>query len=146
MIDTKYIGMKLPTVTWMVEKGRLLAFAKAIGETRPEYVDEAAAQAAGYPSLLAPSTFCFSGEMDAGTIEGMLDTLGVPIARILHGEQSFDYLRPVCAGDVLTMSSTIDSIVGSKGGKMELVTKRTTVTNQHGEHVGDMKSVVVVIN
>ena len=36
MIDTKHIGLRLPTVSFEVEKGRLRFFAKATGETRPE--------------------------------------------------------------------------------------------------------------
>ena len=35
MIDTKHIGLRLPTVSFEVEKGRLRFFAKATGETRP---------------------------------------------------------------------------------------------------------------
>ena len=46
MIDRSHVGLELPVVHWPVEKGRLLAFARAIGETRPEYTDEAAAIAA----------------------------------------------------------------------------------------------------
>ena len=37
MIDRCHLGLQLPVVHWPVEKGRLLAFARAIGETRPEY-------------------------------------------------------------------------------------------------------------
>ena len=43
MIDTKHIGLRLPTVSFEVEKGRLRFFAKATGETRPEDLDESAA-------------------------------------------------------------------------------------------------------
>ena len=89
MIARSHLGMQLPVVHWPVEKGRLLAFARAIGETRPEYTDEAAAMAAGHPSLLAPPTLYFGAELDAGTIQALMETLGVPIDRVLHGEQSF---------------------------------------------------------
>jgi len=146
MIDKKHIGLELPTVVWPVERGRLLAFAKAIGEQRPEYIDDAAARAAGYRGLLAPPTFGFGAGCDAGTLMQMLAALEVPIERILHGEQSFTYGAPVCAGDVLTLKSKVADIVEKKGGKMELITHRTTVTNQRGEAVGEMSSVLVVRN
>src|SRR3546814_13237942 len=63
MIDTKWIGHRFPAIRWEVEKGRLRFFAKAIGETRPEFIDEAAAKAAGHPSLLASPTILFSGPL-----------------------------------------------------------------------------------
>jgi acyl dehydratase len=146
MIDRSHVGLQLPVVHWPVEKGRLLAFARAIGETRPEYTDEAAAIAAGHPSLLAPPTLYFGAELDAGTIQALMDTLGVPIDRVLHGEQGFTYERPVHAGDVLTLRSSIADISEKKGGRMEFVTKVTKVTNQRGEAVGEMRSVIVVMN
>lgn len=146
MIDKKHIGMEFPPFVWQVERGRLLAFANAIGEKRPEYIDDAAALAAGHRGLIAPPTFCFAAQFDGGTITRMLDTLGVPIARILHGEQSFTYGAPVCAGDVLTLRSKIADIVEKKGGKMEVITQRTTVTNQLGQAVCEISSVIVARN
>ncbi|HEY0682174.1 MAG TPA: MaoC family dehydratase N-terminal domain-containing protein [Steroidobacter sp.] len=146
MIDKKHVGMELPAVVWAIERGRLLAFANAIGEKRPEYVDDAAARAAGHRGLLAPPTFWFAAQFDAGTLMQMLAALEVPIQRILHGEQSFTYHAQVCAGDVLTLKSTVADIVEKKGGTMELITTRTTVTNQLGQAVGDISSVLVARN
>jgi acyl dehydratase len=146
MIDRKHIGLELPVVEWSVQRDRLLVFARAIGETRPEYTDEAAARAAGHPALPAPPTFWFSAELDARTGEGMLATLGVPIARILHCEQSFTYHVPVYAGDVLTLRSHVADIVSRAGGRMEFITKDTTVDNQRGERVGEARAVILVRN
>ncbi len=146
MIDKSFIGYVLPKAVWEVEKGRLRAFARAVGETRPEYVDEAAARAAGHPSLLAPPTIAFSADLDSGSTPRLLETLSVNIANVLHGEQSFTYHRPVHAGDVLTLEARVTDIVDKKGGAMEFVTKETTVTNQRGERVAEMRAVVVVRN
>jgi acyl dehydratase len=146
MIDKKHVGMELPTVVWPVERGRLLAFANAIGERRPEYIDDAEARAAGHRGLLAPPTFWFAAQFDAGTLTQMLAALDLPIQRILHGEQSFIYGALVCAGDVLTLKSKVADIVEKKGGKMELITTRTTVTNQLGQAVGEISSVLVARN
>ena len=57
MVDTTDIGRTFPRHSADVESGRLRLFAKATGETRPEYIDEDAARAAGHPSLPAPPTF-----------------------------------------------------------------------------------------
>ncbi len=146
MIDKKWIGHRFPSVQWEVEKGRLRFFAKAMGETRPEYIDEAAAKAAGYPSLLAPPTIFFSGPLDNGSIEGMLDLMSININNILHGEQGYTYHAPVFAGDVLTFDEQVTDIVSKKGGALELVTREARVTNQRGELVAVARNVVAVIN
>ncbi|AMO24413.1 MaoC family dehydratase N-terminal domain-containing protein [Ramlibacter solisilvae] len=143
MIDKKHIGLELPAVNWPVERGRVMAFARAIGDTRPECLDDSAARDAGYRGLVAPPTFWFGAWADGGTLELMLSKLDVPIARILHGEQSFTYGAPVCAGDVLTIKTRITDIVDKKGGKMEFVTQRSTITNQLGDTVGEMTAVIV---
>lgn len=146
MIDPRFIGHAQPATTWEVEKGRLRAFAKATGETRPEYLDTAAARDAGHAALPAPPTIVFGADLDSGSTQALLTTLGVDIANVLHGEQSFNYLRPIHAGDLLRLESRVTDIVAKKGGAMEFITKVTTVTNQRDERVLEMRSVIVVRN
>jgi acyl dehydratase len=146
MIDTKHIGRRLLTATFEVEKGRLLFFARATGETRPEYLDEAAARAAGYRSLPAPPTFLMSADLDAGTTTKLLDTLGVPIERILHGEQRFTYHAQACAGDVLSVESRISDIYSKKGGALEFIVKDSTIRDEQDNTVVEARSVIVVRN
>ena len=146
MINTKHIGLQLPTVTFEVEKGRLRFFAKATGETRPEYLDEQAARAAGYRSLPVPPTFLMGADLDAGTLTTLLDTLGVPSERILHGEQSFTYHAPVCAGDVLSVESKVSDIYSKKGGAIEFIVKDSQIKDAQGETVVEARSVIVVRN
>jgi acyl dehydratase len=146
MIDKKYIGAALPKSVLEIEKGRLRFFAKAIGETDPIYTDEAAAKAAGYPSLPAPPTFIFAAELDADTLMPALQGMGVNLQRVLHGEQQFTYRAPVCAGDTITVESTVTDIYDKKNGALEFLVKESAVTNQDGTHVADMRSVIVVRN
>jgi acyl dehydratase len=146
MIDTKWIGHRFPVVRWEVEKGRLRFFAKAIGETRAEYIDEEAAKAAGHPSLLMPPTMLFSGPLDHDDVQRLLRTLDIDMKNILHGEQGFTYHRPVYAGDVLDFDIQITDITAKKGGALELVTRVTRITNQRGELVAEARNVMAVVN
>ena len=146
MLDKKFIGHALPSATWQVEKGRLRFFAKAIGESNPLYLSEEAAKAAGHRSLLAPPTFLFGAELDTGIIESCLSLLGVPIERILHGEQQFTYHAPVYAGDTLTLEARISDIYDKKAGKMEFIVKESRYLNQDGQLVLESRSVIVVRN
>mgnify|MGYP003674709738 FL=1 len=77
---------------------------------------------------------------------GFLEMLGVDIARILHGEQEFEYHQPICAGDSITMQSTIADIYDKKNGAMDFVVQKFKATNQRGEHVADMTRTIVVRN
>src|SRR3546814_9732116 len=138
--------LRFLAIRWEVEKGRLRFFAKAIGETRPEFIDEDAAKAAGHPSLLAPPTILFSGPLDHDDVPTLLQMLGIDMNNILHGEQGFTYHAPIHAGDVLAFDSQINDIPSKKGGALELVTRESRVTNQRGELVATVRNVVAVVN
>ena len=144
MIDKKFIGYQLKPSVLMVDRTRLQFFAKAIGEQDPVYLDLAAAQAAGYPDLPAPPTFMFAAELDSGANDQLLTDLDIPLVKLLHGEQSFKYIKPICAGDTLSVESTITDIYDKKGGKLEFVVKDSRATNQKDELVAQMRTVLVV--
>ncbi len=50
----------------------------------------------------------------------------------------------MCAGDTLRFQTRVTDIYDKKGGALEFVVNDTKVTNQLGEHVSDLHSVVVV--
>ncbi len=144
MIDTRHIGQTLPPYAVDVEKGRLKFFAKAIGQTDPVYTDEAAAKAAGHPSLPVPPTFLFCLEMDSPNPGALRDLLDLPVPKVLHGEQRFTYHAMAFAGDTLTFQQRIADIYAKKGGLLEFVVRETRVTNQHGQHIADLHGITVV--
>ena len=146
MIDRGHIGRKLSPHTAVVEAGRLRLFAKATGEDRPEYLDEAAARAAGFRGLPAPPTFVFALENEVPDAMAWVRELGMEIGRVLHGEQSFTYKRQVCAGDVLTFRPVIADMYDKKGGALEFVVRTTAVTDEAGEPVAELRMVAVYRN
>ncbi|MGR4870421.1 MaoC family dehydratase N-terminal domain-containing protein [Variovorax sp. LARHSF232] len=146
MIDKKWIGHELPASVLPIERSRLQFFAKAIGETDPVYTDQAAARDAGYPDLQAPPTFLFAAELDSGASDRLLADLEIPLAKLLHGEQSFSYHRPACVGDTVTVRSTVTDIYDKKNGALEFVVKTSRATNQKGELVAELRTVIVCRN
>jgi acyl dehydratase len=146
MIDRKWIGHVSAPAELALDRGRLRFFAKAIGETDPVYTDVAAARAAGYPDLPAPPTFLFAAEMDSGAVMQTLEDLEIPLAKLLHGEQSFTYHRPAFAGDVITVISEIADIYDKKGGALEFVVKQSDARNQKGDLVAELRSTLVCRN
>jgi len=142
MIDKKHIGMKLPVYKATAEAGQLRFFAKSIGETNPIYVDESAARDAGHPGLPLPPTFLFSLEFQIPS-NAWRDELGIVTSRILHGEETFKYHRMAYAGDTLQFETRIADIYDKKNGALSFVVRESRVTNQRGEHIADLRSVLV---
>ena len=143
MIDKKWIGHELPASVLPIERSRLQFFAKAIGETDPVYSDAGAARDAGYADLPAPPTFLFAAELDSGAVFRLIETLQIPIAKLLHGEQGFTLHRSACAGDTVTVRSTVTDIYERKNGALEFVVKTSRATNQRDELVAELRSVLV---
>jgi acyl dehydratase len=146
VIDKRHIGHQLPAFQVEVEKGRLRFFAKATGQDDPVYTDEAAARAAGHPSLPVPPTFLFCLEMESPNPAALRELLGIDYRRILHGEQGFTFHRLAHAGDTLTFRPQVADIYDKKGGALEFVVRRTTVHNQRDELVAELRCVTVVRN
>jgi acyl dehydratase len=143
MIDRKWIGHELPASTLAIERSRLQFFAKATGEIRPEYLEVAAAKAAGYRDIPAPPTFLMAAELDSGASTQLLADLQIPLSKLLHGEQGFVYHAAVCAGDTVTVRSKISEIYDKKNGALEFVVKISRAVNQRDELVAELRSVLV---
>ena len=146
MIDRKWIGTELGASVLPIERDRLRLFAKAIGETNAIYFNDDAAKAAGYSALPAPPTFLFAAELDSGAAFAMLERMGVPLCRLLHGEQTFEYFRPLIAGDVVTVTSTVNDIYEKKGGALEFIEMLSEARTSGGELAATLRSVSVVRN
>jgi acyl dehydratase len=124
-----------------VSRVKIAEFANAIGEPSLLCRDRAAAQAAGYPDVIAPPTFAIV-VTSAGSSKMMADPgLGVNYAMVVHGEQSFTHSRPLHAGDVVTAQTTIESIRPLRS--MTTLTAVTEVRTTGGEHVCTARSTVV---
>ena len=142
LIDKKHIGKQLASFRVQPSAHQLRFFAKATGEDNPVYFDESAARDAGHPALPLPPTFLFSLEFEQPSAEWRAE-VGIDVSRILHGEQQFTYHRMAYAGETLLYESRIADIYDKKNGALQFVVRETKVTNQKGEHVADLRSVIV---
>jgi acyl dehydratase len=142
-IDRGWIGHRLPPSELALERGRLRQFAQAIGETDPVYLALESARAAGYPDLPMPPTFLVAAELESGANEQLLAQLGIPLSKLLHGEQGFTYHRLAFAGDVLTVRSHVEDIYARKQGRLEFVLKASSVVNQRQEPVAELRQLII---
>lgn len=135
------IGTRTGSSSVVIERGPVGGFALAVCDQNPIYRDPRASEAAGFDSIPSPPTFPFVMETWGKFAElqpeglpsggGMAKVLGPLMAKggiILHGEQSFDYHRPVMVGDVLDGEGTVvDAYTKeSKGRTMTFVVTETT--------------------
>ncbi len=142
----KFLGKTYAPFSVDIEKGRIAQFARAIGEDSPIYFNEKAAKAAGYRQIPAPLTFGFSITMDAGQSFNVLEDMGVEKAKAVHGEQGFDYMGDICAGDTITGQQKVIDIYDKKNGALIFLVTETKLSNQLGDQVADLHSVIVVRN
>jgi acyl dehydratase len=130
-----------PSEPYEVSRVKITEFAQAIGDLSPLCRDRAAAQAAGYPDVIAPPTFAIVISM-ASSGHAMADEdLGLDYSMVVHGEQRFEHARPLHAGDVVIAQTTITNITPRR--TMTMLTTRTDITTTGGEHVCTALSTLV---
>jgi acyl dehydratase len=141
-VNPGYAGRTFPpSGPYEVSRVKIAEFADAIGETSVLCRDRAAAQAAGYPDVIAPPTFAIVISMAAVEDLAHDPDLGLNYAMVVHGTQTFSHTRPLHAGDVVVSQSTIESI--KPAGRMTTMTTVTQIRTVAGEHVCTARSALV---
>jgi len=151
-----------------IEAGHIMAFARAIGDFSAVYNDEAAASATEVGGIIAPPTFVQasaqydeeyalrprpgvewfgsgrepSGRTAAASTSGPTGAAGASGGSGggtgLHAEQHYEYLRPLRAGEVLTISvrpGTSWEKQGRRGGTLHFSESVTEYRGADGELV-----------
>ncbi|MFD6440857.1 MaoC family dehydratase N-terminal domain-containing protein [Peribacillus sp. NPDC060186] len=140
------IGLEFKPYSYGVEKGKIQELAAAIGDDNPIYYSLEAARQKGYEGIPIPLTYLQVIDLFGGYgFEEKIRKLKLNPVKILHGEQAYEYLGEIYAGDELTVTSKVinsETKSGSTGG-MDLVTIENRYRNQRGELVAIAKSTIV---
>jgi acyl dehydratase len=133
-VNREYLGKTFPPGDpYEVSRVKVAEFAAAIGDRNPVYRDREAARQAGFADVIAPPTFPIVISM-ASTSHVLADPdLNVNYAMVVHGEQRFEYVRPLMVGDVVRAQVTISDI--KDVGRNSLLTTQTSITTLDGECV-----------
>ena len=137
------IGKKLSPVTFEIEKGAIRNAADAIGDPNPLWQNEEYASNSKYGSIIAPPTFLLSLKVDEmGTFINEIDC---PLKRLLNGRCKIEYLRPIAAGDTITVSAELADLRERTGktGQMLFMIFALTYTNQRDEPVARLQNTVI---
>ncbi len=141
-INPDFLGKTFPPgAPYEVSRVKLAEFADAIGDQNPVYRDRAAAQEAGFPDVIAPPTFPIVISMASSSRALAEPGLNLNYAMVVHGEQRFEYTRPLRAGDVVTAQVTISDI--RDVGRNSMMTTTTRINTVDGEHVCTAYSTLV---
>ena len=132
--DRSVLGVEVDIGEYHVTKEEIIAYAKALGETNPLYVDEEAASAGPYGAVIAPASFYTYMKFRPGpnlrlrSHEGHLGYMA---------GQNIQYHEPIRAGDTIYAKASIDQVYTKTGrtGRLVFVVTRTTYSNQHGRTV-----------
>ncbi len=113
------IGRVLSTGSATVTPEHVEAFAKALGDENPAYRG---------PNATAPLTYpiAFMAQAMSGGLDTFLE-LGLDFMTLVHGEQEFEYVRPIRVGETLTLTGRIADVYEKTGssGVMDFVVLET---------------------
>jgi hypothetical protein len=120
-------GKTYPPVAFEIEEQRVRAFASAVAHA-----------GAG-----VPPTFATVPEHAAGMANVIADPdLGLDLSKVLHGEQEYEWIRPLRTGETVTAETVIESIRGR--ASMRFLTLRTLLRDQAGETIVIARSTLIV--
>lgn len=136
-------AVELAPVTVLLDRGLVRLFARTIGERGSVFDDLDVARAAGHPDLVVPPTYFFTIENQRDDPLGDLSGLDLDPARILHGEQGFEYLAPVHAADTVEVTTAWTDAYEKGGGRLQLLVRSSEV-RRAGDLVARSTSTLVV--
>ena len=131
--DRTVLGQEVVGESMEVTREKMLAFARAVGETNPLYTDDDAARRAGYPSIIAAPTF----------VNCARRSVVRPDPKIQHGtlrffaNQALEFYLSVVPGDVIHSVTSLEDVYAKTGrsGVMVFEVWRTEMVNQHDQVV-----------
>ncbi|HKE54838.1 MAG TPA: MaoC family dehydratase N-terminal domain-containing protein [Actinomycetota bacterium] len=127
MLNGSLQGKRYPVVRVTIDEDRVRSFAHAVDHRGPGI----------------PPTILTVPEIEAGLRNVLADPeLGVDLARVLHGEQSYEWSRPLALGETLMAEATIESIRGR--GALQFLSLRTDVRDERGDPVAVARSTLLI--
>lgn len=127
------VGKEFALGTFPVTAADIRAFAEAVGDLNPLYLDPEAARQAGYSNVIAPPTFCM--HMRGGR---MLPEVPLePGLTSLHAGQEFEFSEEICAGQTYTAVGKLVEVYEKTGrsGPLGVIVQEMAVKDATGKTV-----------
>jgi acyl dehydratase len=139
-LDPAMVGRETEAESETITAEAVRQFADAIGDNNPVYRDAAAAERAGFAGIPALPTFVT--RIRVSFAESGLDPTR---SQVLHGEQEYEYTRPIVVGDTIRVRHRVASIRQSaRAGNMAIMTIEQLGETPEGERVVTGRSTAIV--
>ena len=139
-------ALEFPIMEYEVCRAKILEYVAAVDDRNPMHADATAARALGYRDLVAPPTFASvfatTPIRRAVADPSWVARAGIDPARVLHGEQAFDFQRPIHPGDRLIVQAIVAEAYEKRD--MAFLVVATRVDTERGERVLEGRSTLVL--
>lgn len=128
------VGTVVDEVAFDVERGKITEFARATGAGDAVHTDRREAERRQLRDVAATATHVVVAGHHRSA-QDMLDRLGLELARVMVGGTSWEYARPLVAGDSLTGRRTVTGDVAktsSSGAPLRIITLETEYRDRDG--------------
>ena len=132
------IGKVFPDVKYVINEDDLRTYLPVCEEDHPAFVSDARAQATGYERRVIPPSF--APHVAVLVLLRAFDWedffFDYKTGTAMFGEQELEYLRPLYAGETLTIHSSVADVYEKQGKRMfDVVTVKFAATDQQGAAV-----------
>jgi len=126
-LDKTFVGKTFPSTTFTIDKERIKRYCESIEEVDPVFKEGEVAPPMFASCFLIPSMMGAMSEL-SNLIDPTL------IARIVHGEQEYEFYRPIKPG-TYTLEGRIADITEKMGrsGMLDVMILETIAKNEKGE-------------
>lgn len=140
-LDPALAGHETAPTAGTITAVEIAGFADAIGDASPIFHDTGAAQSAGFDAIPAPPTLITRFRL--AFAEAGLDP---ERSQVLHGEQEYEYARPLLAGDTLVVRHRVASVrqSGRGGSGMAIMMLEQLGDTLNGERAVTGRATVIV--
>jgi len=133
--NKQFIGKEYPPFTYVIGEEKIKEYAISVGDLNPLYTDSDYAKKSKYSSIIAPPMFIVVYAKEAMDMLFNDKELKLNMARLVHGEQEFNFHKAVRANDIIKTTGKIKNIYEKNNNDfLELETKSY---NQNNEKVSD---------
>jgi len=132
-LEPGLVGKEFLLGTFNVTAEAIAEFARAVGDVNPLYLDPAAAQQAGYPTVIAPPTFCMHLRGGRLLPEVPLE----PGFTSLHAGQEFELYDEIYAGQTYIAVGKLVEVYEKTGrsGPLGVIVREMAIRDAAGKTV-----------
>lgn len=133
-LNADLVGKEYPETTYEVTADAIEKYALATNDPNERYV--------GGDEVVAPPVFPVVAAFNSFMTAGMDPELQADLLRLVHGAQEHVLYAPIRPGDVLTVTSVLETVDKKETG--ETFTVKGTQTNQSGEVVAEVRGTMFI--